>query len=118
MNVVALAHELMETRAEITNLAELHQLVMDLLALINPWEKYTRPGQRAAGDRRPTKKLRMGTLEEVDEEEEKEEEEEEEHPDIDSPSPSRPVDSDEHRQYMLSKYQALINGENENPTWS
>ena len=114
MNVVALAYELMEKRAEITTFAELHQLVMDLLALINPWEKYTRPSQRVAGDRRPTKKLRLGTLEEVDEEEEKEEE----HPDIDSPSPSRPVDSDEHRQYMLSKYQALINGENENPTWS
>ena len=102
MNVVALAHELMEERAEITTFAELHQLVMDLLALINPWEKYTRPSQRVAGDRRPTKKLRLGTLEEVDEEEGKEEKEEE-HPDLDSPSPSRPVDSDEHRQYMLSK---------------
>ena len=102
MNVVALAYELMEERAEITTFAELHQLVMDLLALINPWEKYTRPSQRVAGDRRPTKKLRLGTLEEVDEEEEKEEKEEE-HPDLDSPSPSRPVDSDEHRQYMLSK---------------
>ena len=39
MNIVALAEEMMEERP-ITSYADLHQLVLDLLAMTNTWSKY------------------------------------------------------------------------------
>ena len=42
MNIVALAKELMEERDPINSYDDLHQLVVDLLSMINTWRKYER----------------------------------------------------------------------------
>ena len=66
MNVVALAKEKMAEREPIACYDDLHQLVVDLLSMINTWSKYVRGSLRDCPDLTMPKEVRLEEAPEAD----------------------------------------------------